>query len=41
MKQEYNIPDMEVIVFEQEDLVRTSADSEIVDPGDIWWGDSL
>lgn len=38
MKKEYNIPKMEVIIFEQTDVVRTSdTTTETVTPPDKWY----
>ncbi len=37
MKKEYNIPEMEVIILKQTDVVRTSEKTDIVEPNEGWW----
>lgn len=40
MKQEYNKPEMEIVVLTKSDLVRTSEESETSkeNPDSSWWG---
>lgn len=39
MKQEYSVPELEIVPLQQRDIVRTSdTGGNVVDPNPGWWG---